>query len=158
MPSVLFVCTGNIIRSPFAEQLFRNLLEEREHNLEDWFIASTGIWTKAGLPAGKKARELARVMGVNLDDHKSTPLSLDLLEKSNLVITMESGQKEAIRHEFKNQASKVIMLSELAGNTIDIEDPIGLDTNKASEVLGIIDGLIREHFDDICSLAAKDLD
>jgi len=157
MPSVLFVCTGNIIRSPFAEHLFRNLIAESEDNLENWLIASTGIWTQAGLPAVKKAREVAREMGVNLDDHKSTPLSLDLLEKSNLVITMESGQKEAIRHEFKNQASKVIMLSELAGNTIDIEDPIGLDPSKASEVLGNIDGLIREHFDDICLLAAKDL-
>ena len=125
--------------------------------MEDWHIASTGIWTKAGLPAGEKAREVAREMGVNLDEHKSTPLSLDLLEKSKLVITMESGQKEAIRHEFTNQASKVIMLSELAGNTIEIEDPIGLNPNKTSEVLGIIDRLIREHFHDICSMAAKGL-
>lgn len=155
MPSVLFICTGNIIRSPFAEQLFRNLLEESANELVDWNIASSGTWAEGGHPVDKQVRKLADHWSVNLEAHRSMPISLELLERSNLVLTMESGQKEAIRYEFKDQASKVIMLSELTGKKVDIKDPIGSNSMGISQVLGEINDLIRENFDEICSLAVQ---
>jgi len=64
---VLFVCLGNICRSPTAEGVFRHLVEERElaaHFLID--SAGTGAW-HVGEPPDRRSAEAARQRGVVLE-------------------------------------------------------------------------------------------
>ena len=49
MPSVLFVCTGNIHRSPMAEAMFKAKVVSSEE--EPWQVESAGTWAPAGEPA-----------------------------------------------------------------------------------------------------------
>lgn len=64
--SVLFVCMGNICRSPTAEGVFRKLV--REQGIEDWFeIDSAGTHAyHVGNPPDERAQQSALARGVNL--------------------------------------------------------------------------------------------
>ena len=97
MPSVLFVCTANRIRSPLAEQLFRRQLEAGVQDSAAWRVASAGTWTKPGLPAMPLAQQAAAELGLDLSTHRSQPIDDIALEDYGLIITMEQGQQEAIR-------------------------------------------------------------
>nr|NIM45857.1 hypothetical protein [Nitrososphaeria archaeon] len=56
MPAVLFVCSANQCRSPIAEVLFREHLEQIGIG-DEWRVESAGIWAMDGAPAMALARE-----------------------------------------------------------------------------------------------------
>jgi protein-tyrosine phosphatase len=65
--SVLFVCLGNICRSPLAEGVFRHLARERDvESAYEIDSAGTGAW-HAGEPPDRRAAEVARLRGVRLE-------------------------------------------------------------------------------------------
>jgi len=126
MPSLLFVCTANRIRSPLAEHLFRRQLVAAGENLENWRVESVGTWTRSGLPAMPLAQEVGAELGVDLSAHRSLAIEDAALETYDLIITMEQGQREAIAVEFPAVADRVHLLSHLAtGLTYDVADPVG---------------------------------
>jgi len=126
MPSVLFVCTANRIRSPLAEHLFRRQLEAGVHDSAAWRVASAGTWTKPGLPAMPLAQQAAAELGLDLSTHRSQPIDDIALEDYGLIITMEQGQQEAIRFEFFAVGARVQVLAQLAHDLVyDVADPVG---------------------------------
>jgi protein-tyrosine phosphatase len=122
MPSVLFVCTANICRSPLAMGLFRAKLGA---DASGWKIASAGTWAEAGQAASTKTVQVLEERGIKLLGHASQIVSHRLLSEYNLILTMESGHKEALQAEFPDQAGKIYMLSEMVGRRYDIADPYG---------------------------------
>lgn len=88
---VMFVCLGNICRSPLAEGVFRTKVAERD--LEDRFeIASsgTGNW-HVGEGADARMRETARQHGVSLDEHVSSQFSKDDFGRYDHVFVMDKN-------------------------------------------------------------------
>ena len=82
---LVFVCKGNICRSAYAEALARSLGVE---------AVSCGLNTKIGLPANDSAIQAARLRGVDLRKHRTTPIeSLDLKE-NDLFVAMEPWHAE----------------------------------------------------------------
>lgn len=121
MPSVLFVCTANICRSPMAEALWRI----RVDSSPGWRIESAGTWAMEGQPAAAKVHLVLQPRGLDVSAHRSRQVSADLLRSFNLILTMERGHKEALKAEFPEVANRVFLLSEMAGKEYDVEDPIG---------------------------------
>src|SRR2546429_6572121 len=68
--SVLFVCTGNICRSPIAEGLFRRLLGNRR----DIEVASAGVHAVCGQPPSLYAVQVCEAEAVDIRDLRSQPL------------------------------------------------------------------------------------
>jgi protein-tyrosine phosphatase len=124
MPSVLFVCTANICRSPMAAALFKNKLE-KEGELRRWRIESAGTWARNGFPAAEKSRVLLDERGLSLESHLSRAITQKLMGQFDLILTMERGQKEALRVEFPEVADRIYLLTEMVGEYSDINDPIG---------------------------------
>ncbi len=86
---VLFVCLGNICRSPLAEGVFRHLVRER--GLEDRFVidsAGTGAW-HVGEPPDARSREVARRNGMSLDDQRARQVTADDFDAFDLIVAMD---------------------------------------------------------------------
>jgi protein-tyrosine phosphatase len=122
MPSVLFVCTANVCRSPMAMAIFRNLVQGDQ---EDWEVASAGTLAIEGLPVASKALFVLRSKGLDISDHRSQPVTQELIDRFDLILTMEKNQKEALTVEFPKKAKRIYLFSEMIGLVYDVPDPVG---------------------------------
>jgi len=152
MPSILFVCTANQYRSPFAAAYFEAVLRRKEH-AGDWKIASAGTWTTPGLPALPLARKLAHDRGIDIDDHRTSLVTRAQLIEFDLVIVMESGHKEALLTEFPFAAGYLFMLSEVVdGLRYDIRNPTS-SLQEAEKCIADLCELLDRGHEKICALA-----
>ena len=86
MRRVLFVCTGNICRSPLAEALLRRDLSRR--GVEDVEVTSAGTGAWDGSPASEGAYLVALEHGLDLSGHQARPLTKKIVRQSDLILTM----------------------------------------------------------------------
>jgi len=149
MPSVLFVCTGNLHRSPIAKYLFKQKVDADP----DWKIASAGTYTRDGLPAPPEVLTILARYGIDARRHRTREVTRPLLESCNLILCMRSNHKEALRAEFPDLAARIYLLSEMAGETTDIEDPIGGPMVEFDVVAREIDSYLTRGFERIVQLA-----
>jgi protein-tyrosine-phosphatase len=122
--SVLLVCTANQCRSPMAEALLKSYLSKMDADC-DWIIESAGTWTQSGHPATPAGVTVMAEMGLDTSNHRSQPISQKVLDRFELILTMEAGHKEAIQIEFPQLADRVFLLSEMSGEHVPVLDPIG---------------------------------
>ena len=126
MKSVLFVCTGNICRSPIAEGLFRRLIGNRK----DIEVASAGVHAVRGQPPSLYAVQVCEADGVNISDQRSQPLTAELVERATHIFAMTGAHLETIHMLFPHGAEKTFLLREFEepGSTCwrDVPDPIGM--------------------------------
>lgn len=122
MPSVLFICTGNMFRSPIAEVVFRDQLER--DGISGWSVSSAGTWTTPGQPPPHETVELARSLGLDLSGHLTRLVDESMLAAADVVLVMEAGHKESLQIEFPESRKKVFLLAEVVkGMKYDIPDP-----------------------------------
>jgi len=150
MHSVLFVCTANICRSPMAMGLLR---AKAENSPEDWRIESAGTWAVKGRPAAEKTLQVLAEQGIQISAQRSRPVTRELLESFNLILTMEQGHKEALQVEFPQLATRVYTLTEMAGGYGDIDDPIGGPLEAFKETYAEIAQILDHGFDKIKQLS-----
>lgn len=126
MKNILFVCTGNICRSPIAEGLFRHLIGNRK----DIEVGSAGVHAVRGQPPSLYAVQVCESDGVNISDLRSQPLTRDLVERATHIFAMTGAHLETIHMLFPQGAEKTFLLREFEepGSTCwrDVPDPIGM--------------------------------
>jgi len=123
--TVLFVCTGNICRSPMAEGLFRDLVKGRE----EFKVASAGVGAIHGQVPSQHAIEVLRPWGIDISRQRSQPLSDDLVEKATHIFVMTRGHLETVQLIFPEAAEKTWLLCQFEpsfAKMSDVPDPIGL--------------------------------
>jgi protein-tyrosine phosphatase len=152
MPSVLFVCQANRCRSPIAAALLNEKVKS-DPVTREWRIESAGTWTVAGQPALPDVEVVMLRRGLDLSSHRSRIVTAELLESFQLILTMESGQKEALRVEFPQAARRIYMLSELIGVREDIHDPMGPGHARVGEIVNEIDELLQLGYTRLVRLA-----
>lgn len=126
--NILFVCTGNICRSPFAEGLFKKLVLQQEG--EDFFAESAGLMALPGNAATALAQQVASEYGVDLSDHKAKPVNEDRLDWSDLILAMEKSHEAMLMSSFPKATGKVRLMRYFArfgSKTRGIADPYGLN-------------------------------
>ncbi|MBA3833987.1 MAG: serine hydroxymethyltransferase [Chthoniobacterales bacterium] len=123
---VLFVCTGNICRSPMALGLFRRLLGNRKEITAD----AAGVHAVRGQPPSMHAIEVCRKRGVPISDFRSQPLTATMVERATHIFAMTGSHLESIHLLFPEAAEKTFLLREFEepGATLwrDLPDPIGM--------------------------------
>ncbi len=151
MRSVLFVCTANLNRSPMAMALLRSRVA---NSGEEWRIESAGTWALEGMPLNEKTQQVLAERGAEIRNHRSRIVTREMLRSFNLILTMEPGQKEALRLEFPEVADRVYLLSEMIGLTFSIADPVGGTLEEYRATAAEIDRILNDGLEKIYQLAA----
>jgi protein-tyrosine phosphatase len=139
---VLFVCTANQCRSPMAEVLFKQLLEIKGQG-QGWQVGSAGIWAVEGAPATDLSRRAMRQRGLELNHHRSRPVSGEMLSQVDLILVMEARHRNFLKSEFPEFAERVHLISDMTGEGHEIKDPVlgTMETYRATadELANILD-------------------
>jgi protein-tyrosine phosphatase len=119
LKSVLVVCSGNICRSPYAENLLRKSLPDLNVTSAGLIVNLSGL---AGKPANSTAVQVAAESGVDLRNHKAKQLTQELVDEYDVILVMDREQLETLCSNFLCADYKAFLFSQWIGAG-DIEDP-----------------------------------
>jgi protein-tyrosine phosphatase len=123
---VVFVCTGNICRSPMAEGIFRHRWQLMGRS--DCKVTSMGIRGLDLHPATSLAVKVCQENGIDISGHQSRPLIYEELDRADLIFTMDRIQKEYVQLFSPGSKFKTFLLGAWPGKDspkCEINDPIG---------------------------------
>ncbi len=119
----LFVCTGNICRSPMAERLLRAELGPDS----DWTVGSAGLLADVGQRASEPAVAALREIGLDLSDHRSRPLTSALAGRSALIVVMTEAHRDLALVRFPAVRERMFLFNSFADAAGgDVADPVGM--------------------------------
>lgn len=143
---ILVVCTGNICRSPMAEGLLKDRVGK--HGLADRVaVRSAGTWANHGNAASDNGVVIAAEDDIDIAEHRSHPITPELVEGSDLILVMTQSHRDEILAESPGAKDKIHLLTRFAdpenGSLEGVKDPIGgnMDAYRKTymELTGLID-------------------
>jgi protein-tyrosine phosphatase len=123
----------------------------------DWTVSSAGTWGLDGSRASEFSLQLLAERGIDLSGHRSRPVTQELLDSANVVLVMTHDHKEAVLTEFPDHADRVYLLSEMAGESFDIEDPIGGPIEEYRKTFAQVDDLLTRGLPRVIELMSEKL-
>ncbi|MEO8778068.1 MAG: low molecular weight protein-tyrosine-phosphatase [Rhodanobacter sp.] len=121
---VLVVCLGNICRSPTAEFLLRERLQQSDSHPYGVQVASAGLTAMVGRPMEATAAQVLREHGVDGGSHRARQLTPTMLRDSDVVLVMERAHVAEVRRVAPEFGGKVFLLGKWQANA-SIPDPYG---------------------------------
>lgn len=119
---VVFLCWGNICRSPFAADYARRVWPADVH------IESRGLHFQDGRKSPAEAIEAARSFDVDLTNHRSTIISRGEVTSADLIISFDEEIRHRLLAEFPEAAPKLARFGLLASSgPVKVGDPFGGD-------------------------------
>src|SRR6266576_3595105 len=125
MKTVLFVCTGNVCRSPMAEGILWRAVQGRG----DYRVFSAGLGTMEGQPPSHYAVQAVRELGIDISGQRSRMLTSELVHQADFIFGMTHSHIDTVMLLYPYSAEKTFLLREF-DETLDlfekdISDPIG---------------------------------
>jgi protein-tyrosine phosphatase len=118
LASILVVCDGNHCRSPIAEALLGQALGR------DRTVGSAGLTALVGAPPDPEAVRLMAARGFDLSAHRGRQLTVGLALATELILVMETRQKDACERLLPSLRGRVFLLGHwLEGPAREIPDP-----------------------------------
>ncbi|WP_422935374.1 low molecular weight phosphatase family protein [Sinomonas sp. P47F7] len=129
MFSILFVCSGNICRSPIAEQLLRTRMANYPIT-----VSSAGVIAEEGTPMTEEAATVSRRYGGEPDGHRARMLTEFRLREADLVLTATRAHRGAVVQLLPRMSRKTFTVCEFARllsavpehERVSLEDPSAL--------------------------------
>ncbi len=146
MTRILFVCLGNICRSPTAEAVVRNLARQQASELA-LEVASAGTHGyHAGSPPDERAISAARRRGIDMSRLRARVVEAGDFERFDLVLAMDESVCERLRRIApEHRAGRVRLFLEFAPQLgrRDVPDPYYGGTAGFEEVLDLVEEAAR---------------
>lgn len=151
MINVMFVCLGNICRSPMAEFVLKDLVCKK-HLEKSFYIASSATsFEEVGNDVHYGTKEKLKEQGIPIEKRKAVRLKKDDYEKYDYIIAMEeSNIKNILKIIGEDKENKVCRLLDFTSNPRDIADPwyTGNFTSTYNDILegcnSFLDKIIQE--------------
>ena len=127
MTKIMFVCHGNICRSPMAEFIFRDMLS-KQGLANDFFVASSAtsteeIWNGVGNPVYPPAREELARHGLSTEGKRAVQVTRDDYARYDYFICMDDNNVRNLRRiigsDSKGKISKLMDYTARGGNVAD---------------------------------------
>lgn len=131
--TLLFVCHGNIMRSPFAAELTRVRLADAGRIA----IGSAGTAATNGRPADPRAVAAATRYGISLATHRATLLTREIVARSDLICVMDHRNEAEVIARFPTASPKTVLLGgmeESGGAGPNIPDPYVLEADEVARI------------------------
>ena len=154
---VLFVCKGNICRSPYAEAKLRATLLHK--GISGISISSAGFAATSGKSANEVGIAVAHLRGIDLCDHKTKELDSATLNEADIIFLMDPSHRKALialarEHALTELQSHAMFLGALGvphGEPLIIEDPYGRGKEAFEKAFDSIDIAIEEFVERIAN-------
>jgi protein-tyrosine phosphatase len=143
-----------------AEGIFKQMLIDS--NIENINVSSAGLSAFEGDRANQKSIDVLKKQGIDISKHRARQLTGDIINSSDLILTMTAAHKMSILNYAPQSKGKVFTLKEYARNaegeesskiSLDIHDPYGMDYGVYESVMkeirieieSIINKLKKQH-------------
>lgn len=144
--SVLFVCMGNICRSPTAEGVFRKVVSDAELD-EDILVDSAGTHAyHVNEPPDRRAQAAAERRGFPLDDIRARRVSSEDFERFDYILAMDEGNLRILKEDApEHQRCKIRLFLEFASamREMEVPDPYYGGADGFEQVLDLVEEASR---------------
>lgn len=136
MIKILFVCHGNICRSPMAEYVMKDMVQAREADLNrcgltaaDFEIASAATSTEEiGNPVYPPARRMLNSHGIDCSGHAARQMNQRDYDYYDYIVLMDRNNLRNLRWnisavQYKDEAKKISMMMDWTNHPGDVADP-----------------------------------
>ena len=139
--TIMFVCHGNICRSPLAEYLCKS-------RLPGWRIHSTGLHAASGSRSPGRIRRIALALGADLESHRSAAIDEFSVREASLILIMDALNYHDFTTRFPGAAERLFLLGMFGTNpSLTIPDPVNMDPAAAragaEQLADAVEGLVR---------------
>ena len=149
---VLFICTGNVCRSPLAEGYLKLLLDRR--NIAGVEVASAGVAALTGAPPFECALSVAEEYQFDISGKTASQLTLEMIAESDRIFCMEAWQAQAVMQMDPRSVSKVALLGSFhpdARPLFQIPDPAEFDFPETLRTFQVIKTSVEGLFQTLTS-------
>jgi len=142
---ILFICSGNICRSPMAAELLR--ARARGAGMEDLVVDSAGTLGIEGEPASRETIAAAREIGLDVTSHRSKGVTEAGVRGADLVLVMERQHLDDLARRFRGPGRRLLLGAfehgpEPRDDARDVDDPHGDPIGVHRVCLGTIEGCV----------------
>lgn len=124
MINILFICHGNICRSPMAEFVFRDMVSKQGRSDEFNIASAATSYEEIGNPVHRGTAKILDRLGISYRDKRAIHLEKSDYEKYDYLICMDSMNViNTLRIVGDDKENKVYKLLEFASSDKDVEDP-----------------------------------
>ena len=139
---VLFLCDGNICRSPMAAEYLRH--RAVREGLSHLVVDSAGLLGIEGSPASPFSVEVAKDAGLDLTRHRSRGVAITDARTADLVIAMTLAQLETLARVFPSEGQRRLLLRAFEdgptprGGAPELDDPVAGPIEGYQDAFAII--------------------
>jgi protein-tyrosine-phosphatase len=153
---VLFVCTGNVCRSPLAEGYLKSLLANNKMNGVE--VSSAGIAALVGAPPFECAIEVAQKHGFEIGDHIARQITVPLIEETDHIFCMESWQANIVKDLTPEFEQRIALLGSFHPNNsplFQIPDPADFTVPETLITFDLIKSSVETFFSSLTRQTVK---
>lgn len=138
---VLFICQGNICRSPYAEIAARSVFSNSGLSIS---VDSAGMLPRNCRPSPPNAIAAARLRRVDLTRHLSKCTDADLVDGADLIFIFDEINFASFSKRYPGQLDKLVLLSAFddSGAAAEVADPDGKDIVEFEKTYAQIDRIL----------------